>query len=193
MSGLLKSSIGRKFAMAISAFFLMFFLLQHFVINVTSIFPDHGATFNNLSHFMGTNPLIQYVMQPILIFGVVFHFVMGFVLELKNRNAQKVKYAQNNGAANSTWMSRNMIWSGLAILAFVVLHFIDFWFPELNTKFIQGDWSGLHNGELRYFHELQEKFHNPARVGAYIGAFAFLSNALITRIQFCIPIYGSKQ
>ena len=192
MSGLLKSSIGRKFAMAISAFFLMFFLLQHFVINITSIFPDHGATFNALSHFMGTNPLIQYVMQPVLIFGVVFHFVMGFVLEIKNRNAQKVSYAQNNGAANSTWMSRNMIWSGLAILAFVVLHFIDFWFPELNTKFIQGDWSGLHNGELRYFHELQEKFHNPVRVGAYIGAFAFLAMHLLHGFNSAFQSMGAN-
>jgi len=192
MSGLLKSSIGRKFAMAISAFFLMFFLLQHFVINITSIFPDHGETFNNLSHFMGTNPLIQYVMQPVLIFGVIFHFVMGFVLEIKNRNAQKVSYAQNNGAANSTWMSRNMIWSGLAILAFVVLHFIDFWFPELNTKFIQGDWSGLHNGELRYFHELQEKFHNPARVGAYVGAFAFLAMHLLHGFNSAFQSMGAN-
>ena len=192
MSGLLKSTIGRKFAMAISAFFLMFFLLQHFVINVTSIFPDHGATFNNLSHFMGTNPLIQYAMQPVLIFGVVFHFVMGFVLEIKNRNAQKVKYAQNNGAANSTWMSRKMIWSGLAILAFVVLHFIDFWFPEINTKFIQGDWSGLHNGELRYFHELQEKFHNPVRVGAYVGAFAFLAMHLLHGFNSAFQSMGAN-
>ena len=192
MSGLLKSSIGRKFAMAISAFFLMFFLLQHFVINLTSIFPDHGATFNNLSHFMGTNPLIQYGMQPVLIFGVVFHFVMGFVLEIKNRNARQVSYAQNNGAANSTWMSRNMIWSGLAILAFIVLHFIDFWFPELNTKFIQGDWSGLHNGELRYFHELQEKFHNPARVGAYVGAFAFLAMHLLHGFNSAFQSMGAN-
>jgi succinate dehydrogenase / fumarate reductase cytochrome b subunit len=192
MSGLLKSSIGRKFAMAISAFFLMFFLLQHFVINLTSIFPDHGVTFNNLSHFMGTNPLVQYLMQPILIFGVVFHFVMGFDLEIKNRNAQKISYAKNNGAANSTWMSRNMIWSGLAILAFIVLHFIDFWFPELNTKFVQGDWSGLHNGEFRYFHELQEKFHNPARVGAYIGAFEFLAMHLLHGFNSAFQSMGAN-
>ncbi len=192
MSGLLKSSIGRKFAMALSAFFLMFFLLQHFVINLTSIFPDHGATFNQLSHFMGTNPMVQYVMQPILIFGVVFHFVMGFVLEVKNRNAQKVKYAKNNGAANSTWMSRNMIWSGLAILAFIVLHFIDFWFPEINTKFIQGDWSGLHDGEFRYFHELQQKFHNPVRVGAYIGAFAFLAMHLLHGFSSAFQSMGAN-
>ncbi|WP_144895970.1 succinate dehydrogenase cytochrome b subunit [Lutibacter sp. Hel_I_33_5] len=179
MMGFFKSSIGRKYAMALSAFFLMFFLLQHFAINITSIFPDNGATFNELSHFMGRNPLIQYVMQPVLIFGVIFHFVMGFVLEFKNWSARKVSYAKNNGAANSTWMSRNMIYSGAAILAFIVLHFIDFWFPEINTKFIQGDWSGMHNGELRYFHELQHKFVNPLRVGAYIIAFVFLALHLL--------------
>jgi len=71
-------------------------------------------------------------------------------------------------------MSRNMIWSGIAILAFIILHFIDFWFPEINTKFIQGDWSGIHNGVLRYFRELQEKFISPVRVGAYVLAFVFL-------------------
>ena len=144
MSGFFKSSIGRKVAMALSAFFLMFFLLQHFAINILSVFS--ADTFNEVSHFMGTNPLIQFALQPVLIFGVVFHFVMGFVLELKNKKANGVNYAKNNGAANSTWMSRNMIWSGVAILAFVVLHFIDFWFPEINTKFIQGDWSGTMDG-----------------------------------------------
>ena len=172
MSGFFKSSIGRKVAMALSAFFLMFFLLQHFAINILSVFS--ADAFNEVSHFMGTNPLIQYALQPVLIFGVVFHFVMGFVLELKNKKAQGVSYAKNNGAANSTWMSRNMISSGVAILAFVILHFIDSWFPEIHTQFIEGDWSGMHNGEFRYYHELQEKFLSPVRVGAYVLAFVFL-------------------
>ena len=172
MSGFLKSSIGRKIAMALSAFFLMFFLIMHLTVNLTSICsPD---LFNELSHFMGTNLLIQFVMQPILIFGVVFHFVMGFVLELRNRKAIGVKYVQDNGAANSTWMSRNMILSGIVILAFIVLHFIDFWFPELNTKYIVGDMSGMHGDSYRYYHELVEKFQNPVRVVAYVVAFVLL-------------------
>ncbi len=179
MSGVLSSSIGRKVAMAASAFFLMFFLLQHFAINLTSIFS--ADVFNELSHFMGTNPAVQYALQPVLIFGVVFHFVMGFILEARNKSARNVKYVKNNGAANSSWVSRNMIYSGLAILAFIVLHFIDFWFPEVNTKFIQGDWSGTHPGieGLRYYHELQEKFHSPIRTGAYVAAFAFLALHLL--------------
>lgn len=141
---------------------------------------------------MGTNVLIQYVMQPVLIFGVVFHFVMGFVLEFKNWSAREVKYVKNNGAANSSWMSRNMIWSGLAILAFIVLHFIDFWFPEINTKFIQGDWSGMHDGQLRYFHELQEKFVNPARVTAYIIAFVFLALHLLHGFNSAFQSVGAN-
>jgi hypothetical protein len=35
----------------------------------------------------GLQPLVQFVMQPILAFGVIFHFVMGFVLEIQNRNS----------------------------------------------------------------------------------------------------------
>ncbi|GGG92271.1 succinate dehydrogenase [Polaribacter pacificus] len=192
MSGILNSSIARKFAMALSAFFLMFFLLQHFVINITSIFPNNGKTFNELSHFMGTNALIQYVMQPVLIFGVVFHFVMGFILEIKNNKARVVKYAKNNGGANSTWMSRNMVWSGLAILAFMVLHFIDFWIPEINTKYIQGDMSGMHDGSFRYFHELQEKFVSPLRVGAYVVAFVFLALHLLHGFNSAFQSVGAN-
>lgn len=177
MSGFFKSSIGRKVAMALSAFFLMFFLIIHLAVNITSIFS--ADLFNELSHFMGTNPLVQFALQPVLIFGVIFHFVMGFVLEIRNKKARQISYAKNNGAANSTWMSRNMIYSGLVILAFLVLHFIDFWFPEMNVKYLEGDMSGLIDGEFRYFHELQEKFLSPVRVTAYVVAFILLALHLL--------------
>ena len=126
--------------------------------------------------FRSTNPLVQFALQPILIFAVVFHFVMGFILELKNRSSQGVSYAKNNGAANSSWFSRNMIFSGITILAFIVLHFIDFWLPEINTKFIQGNWTGTLEGVdgFRYHEELVHKFISPARVIAYVLAFVFL-------------------
>lgn len=190
MSGFFKSSIGRKIAMALSAFFLMFFLLQHFAINILSVFsPD---TFNEVSHFMGTNWLIQYALQPVLLFGVIFHFVMGFVLELKNNRARVIKYAQNKGSENSSWMSRNMIYSGLAILAFMVLHFIDFWIPELNTKYIQGDMTGLlPEGGFRYYEELHHKFESPLRVGAYVLAFVFLALHLMHGFTSAFQSVGS--
>ena len=188
--GLTKSSIGRKFAMALSAIFLMIFLLQHLAINLTATFsPD---TFNDLSHFMGTNAFVQFVAQPILIFAVVYHFVMGFVLELQNRSARPVKYVKNNGAANSSWMSRNMIISGLVILAFLVLHFIDFWIPEINTKYIQGDMSGMHGGEFRYYEEVLHKFAHPARVIAYVVAFVLLALHLLHGFSSAFQSIGQR-
>ncbi len=165
--------------MALSAFFLIIFLVIHLTVNITSLFSE--SVFNELSHFMGTNPLIQFAMQPVLIFGVIFHFVMGFVLELKNKGSRNVKYTKNNGSANSTWMSRNMILSGGVVLAFLVLHFIDFWIPELNVKYVQGDMSGLlSDGEgYRYYEELVHKFENPLRVGAYVISFVLLALHLL--------------
>ena len=168
MSGIIKSSLARKYAMAISGLFLVVFLMQHFIINLTSVFSKD--VFNEISHFMGNNPLVQFVLQPVLIFGVIFHFIMGIVLDLKNRSARDQNYAQNNGSANSSWMSRNMIWSGITILSFLVLHFIDFWFPEMNYKYIES----LPVDPDRYFDEMVHKFEDIIRVGAYVVSFFFL-------------------
>jgi succinate dehydrogenase / fumarate reductase cytochrome b subunit len=184
MSGFLSSSIARKYAMALSAFFLIFFLLIHVTVNLISVFSEND--FNIASHFMGTNPIIQFAMQPVLIFGVVFHFVMGFVLELKNKSARSVKYKKNNSTANSTWMSRNMIYSGLVILAFIALHFIDFWIPEIKYKYVDV----LPEDPSRYFGELQHKFENPIRVGAYILAFVFLALHLLHGFQSAFQSMG---
>jgi succinate dehydrogenase / fumarate reductase cytochrome b subunit len=195
MSGILNSSIGRKFAMALSALFLMVFLLQHFAINILSVFsPD---TFNEASHFMGTFWAVQYLLQPVLIFGVIFHFVMGFVLEIRNNRARVISYVKNNGAANSSWMSRNMIWSGLAILGFMGLHFYDFWFPEINIKFIEGDMTGLIDPNnvdsgYRYLEHLEHKFVDVWRVALYVVSFVFLSLHLLHGFNSAFQSVGAN-
>lgn len=166
---MLKSSIGRKVAMALSGLFLIVFLTQHFVINVTSTFSKE--VFNQFSHFMGTNPVVQFILQPILIFGVVYHFVMGFVLEIRNRKARVKSYKNFKGSANASWVSRNMILSGAVVLSFLVLHFYDFWVPEMNYKYIEF----LPEDPQRYYEELVHKFESPLKVGLYALSFLFLA------------------
>ena len=168
-SALFKSSIAKKVAMALSGLFLITFLALHFFINMTSVFSSE--TFNTMSHFMGYNPLIQFIMQPILVAGVVFHFVMGFVLELKNRSARPIGYVKYDGAANASWASRNMIVSGLVVLAFLGLHFYDFWVHEMIYKYVEVNVID----ETRYFPELVHKFESPVRTGLYCVAFVLLS------------------
>lgn len=163
------SSIGRKVAMALSGLFLILFLTQHFVINITSVFSP--KTFNVLSHFMGNNAVVQFLLQPLLIAGVLFHFLMGFVLEAQNRNARASKYGSYKGAANASWVSRNMLLSGAVVLSFLGLHFYDFWIPEMDYKYIEA----LPLNPDRYYEETVHKFENPIRVGLYVLSFAFLA------------------
>ncbi len=166
---IVQSSIGKKVAMALSGLFLISFLSLHFFINLMSVFS--AETFNEMSHFMGYNPVIQFVMQPVLVAGVIFHFVMGFVLELKNRNARPLSYAKYNGSANASWASRNMIISGIVVLAFLGLHFYDFWAHEMTYKYIEH----APVEADRYYTELVAKFQNPLRVGIYSLCFVLLS------------------
>lgn len=179
--------------MALSGFFLLIFLLQHMSINMISVFSEE--LFNETSHFMGTNPLVQGLLQPILMFGVLFHLGMGIKLELENRAARPVKYAMNNGAANSTWMSRNMIITGITVMLFLGLHLYDFWVHEMQVKYMQGDMSGLidpmyPDSGYRYWHELHEKFHDPVRVGIYVLSFVFLALHLMHGFQSAFQSVG---
>ena len=170
---LMSSSIGRKILMALSGIFLVVFLTQHFLINITSVFSEN--LFNTLSHFMGNNPLVQFILQPVLIFGVIFHFVMGFYLEILNSRSRKKNYSKYSGSSNASWISRNMIFSGGVILIFLVLHFIDFWIPEMNYKYVEV----LPEDPNRYFEELVHKFESPIRTLIYSLSFVFLALHLL--------------
>jgi len=186
MAGLTQSTIGRKFLMALSAMFLLVFLLIHLSVNLLSIFSEDA--FNTASHFMGYNPLIQFVMQPILVAGVIFHFVMGFVLEIKNKNARPVKYAVVNNSGNSSWASRNMIISGAVILAFLGLHMYDFWMHEMNYKYVEA----LSINETRYWEELHAKFADLWRVIFYAVSFVLLGLHLSHGFQSSFQSIGAR-
>lgn len=169
MSALIKSSIARKWVMALSGLFLVVFLTQHFTINITSVIaPD---TFNEWSHFMGYNPLVQYVLQPILIAGLIIHFVMGIILEYQNNKARPIKYNKFNGNSNSAWVSRNMIITGAVVLAFLGLHMYDFWAHEMQYKYI----SFLEEDSQRYYAETVAKFQPVWRLVIYVISFILLS------------------
>ena len=180
------SSIGRKYAMALSAMFLLIFLVMHLSVNLLSIFGE--TAYNNASQFMGYNPLIQFLMQPVLMVAVIFHFVMGFILELRNNRARPVKYAMNNGSANSTWMSRNMLITGAVILAFLALHMYDFWYHEMNYKYLEG----LPVEENRFWGDLHGKFASIWRVVIYVISFVLLGLHLAHGFQSSFQSIGAR-
>jgi succinate dehydrogenase / fumarate reductase cytochrome b subunit len=134
MAGLTSSTIGRKYAMALSALFLLIFLILHLTTNLLSVL--NRDAFNTASDFMGYNPFVQFLMQPILGFAVFFHFIMGFVLEIKNNKARPVKYASNN--ASKFFMDvQKYDYFRSCCFGFLALHFYDFWFMKSTTSMLR--------------------------------------------------------
>jgi succinate dehydrogenase / fumarate reductase cytochrome b subunit len=124
---MLKTSVAKKITMALSGLFLVTFILVHLSINLTLIWPGK-ETFEKAVHFMATNPFIR-IMEPILFFGFIWHIAMGIYLDLTNRQRRSVKYEKYNGSAVASWASRNMIWTGLFILFFLLFHFYNYYIP----------------------------------------------------------------
>ena len=124
MAGFLSSSIGKKFLMSLSGLFLILFLAVHATLN--SLLLVGPEAYNEAANFMATNPFVK-VMEPILALGFVIHILYAFILEIGNLGkVGPVGYKMAVRRHQSTWSSRNMIWLGLIILTFLVIHLANF-------------------------------------------------------------------
>ena len=130
--------------MSITGLFLVMFLLVHLTANLALLL---GAdAFNIVSHFMGTNPIIQ-IMQPFLALGFIVHILYASILTLQNQKARgSESYNKTVNSHQSSWASKNMYILGSMVLAFLVLHIFNFFWkikvtgsPLLNEVEIDGE------------------------------------------------------
>ncbi|KQB99428.1 succinate dehydrogenase cytochrome b subunit [Pedobacter sp. Hv1] len=120
------SSIGKKLIMGITGLFLISFLVVHCFLNAFVFFDNTGVLFNEGAHFMATNWIIR-AMEVVLMAGLLLHIVQGARLTFQNQAARPVKYAYNDGNANSKWYSRSMGLLGTLLLIFLIVHLSQFW------------------------------------------------------------------
>lgn len=125
------SAIGKKLVMAFTGIFLILFLIVHCTANACIFVPDHGATFNKVAHFLGTN-WIMHILEVGLFVGFILHIVQGIALTVKNRSKRPVGYAVTRRNQTSKWYSRSMGLLGVLILIFLIIHLGQFW---VHTRF----------------------------------------------------------
>ncbi len=120
------SSVTKKVIMALAGLFLISFLIVHLSINLLLLFDSSGDLFNIAAHFMATNPVIQ-VFQIVLFGGFILHILVGIILQLQNWMARPTRY-KVEGYSQTSFFSKFMIHTGAVILAFLVIHLINFFF-----------------------------------------------------------------
>lgn len=127
-SAFLKSSIAKKYWMALTGLFLCLFLTGHLLGNLQLLATgEHAALhFNQYALFMTTNPAVK-VLSYLTYFSILFHAVDGILLTIQNKKARPIGYAMNQPSKNSKWASRNMAVLGTVVLVFIVTHMVNFW------------------------------------------------------------------
>ncbi|WP_396178596.1 succinate dehydrogenase cytochrome b subunit [Flavobacterium sp.] len=124
-SALLKSSLAKKYWMALTGLFLCLFLAGHLAGNLQLIFGD-ALQFNQYALFMTTNPAVK-LLSYVTYISIVFHAIDGILLTIQNKKARPIAYAKTNPSANSSFASRNMAILGSLILIFIITHMVNFW------------------------------------------------------------------
>ena len=123
-SALLKSSIAKKYWMALTGLFLCLFLSGHLAGNLQLIFSD-AKHFNEYALFMTSNPAVK-ILSYLTYISILFHAFDGILLTIQNKKARPVGYAKTDGSSSSV-SSRNMAVLGTIILVFIVTHMVNFW------------------------------------------------------------------
>ncbi|MDL2330324.1 succinate dehydrogenase cytochrome b subunit [Desulfosarcina sp. OttesenSCG-928-A07] len=128
MTGILGSSVGKKLMMAVTGLGFCGFLTAHLAGNLT-LYKGRDA-FNHYATTLHTvEALVTAIEVGLLVFALV-HITTGLLLFLKNRAARPVRYAVNKSAGGRTLGSATMPYTGLILLAFIVLHLMDFHFVD---------------------------------------------------------------
>ncbi len=120
---LFKSSLGKKYVMAISGIVLFLFVVGHLVGNLQIFLGPE--VINRYGHVLQSNPELIWPARIILLLMVVLHIWSAATLSWENRQARPVRYAQYY-SLGSTYASRTMLMSGLIIFCFIVYHLLHF-------------------------------------------------------------------
>ncbi len=129
------SSVGRKFVMAVTGACLVLFVTFHCLMNAIAIcWP---AAYNSICEFLGANWYALIASAGLAVLFII-HIIYAVMLTLQNRKARGADaYAISRRPKTVEWSSQNMLVLGIVILAFLVVHLIQFW-AKMQLQEIRG-------------------------------------------------------
>lgn len=164
-----RSTIVKKFLMALTGLFLVFFVLIHMSGNL--LFIVGPQAFNEYSHALISLKPFIYIIEAVLVIAFGVHIWNGLTISTGNKKARPNAYAQLKSAgapSKKTISSTTMIVTGMILFAFLVIHLISFKFgpgfnPDPNYTAMMGE------EPIRDLYKLvKEKFASPLYAFGYI-------------------------
>ncbi len=171
-----KSSIGRKFIVALTGLVLVLFLAGHLTGNLL-VFAGREA-FNDYAQFLheALHGAGVWIARIGLLAATVLHVAATISLTRENKAARQ-PYA-HQATIQASKSSRIMIWSGLTVLAFIIFHLLHFTVRVSYPAERYVDFNKL--GEKRFdaWQMVIDGFGNPLTVLFYLIAMTLLCSHL---------------
>ncbi len=164
------SSVGKKIMTGVTGLALCVFIAEHLIANsLMFLGPD---AFNAYTHKLTTMGGLLYALEGGLVLAFLLHAVTGISIWLNKRRARPQAYvsrlSSKGGASKQTFSSRTMIYTGLVLLVFIVVHLKTFKYgPNYETLV-----DGVRMRDL--YRLVVEVFQSPAYAFGYVAVMALL-------------------
>jgi succinate dehydrogenase / fumarate reductase, cytochrome b subunit len=156
------SSVGTKLLLGVTGLLLFAYLVIHLLGNLM-VFAGQEI-FNHYAHTLAANPLVVPAEIALLLFFLV-HIYKAVTMWTANHRARPSRYQKKTWAGHTSRKSiasTTMIWTGLAILVFVVIH-------VAHIKY--GAWYEIGEPPVRDLYRTEiEVFSSPIWVAVYVVA-----------------------
>jgi succinate dehydrogenase / fumarate reductase, cytochrome b subunit len=154
----LRSSVGKKFVMAISGIALVVFLILHLVGNLLLYIPG-GVEFNEYAFKLHSFGFLTYAGEIGLLALIALHAFLAISISRGNSASRPAKYAE--------------VVSGLLLLAFIIFHV---WHLRFGPAIEQGYITQVREHSSRDLYRLVfESFKNPMLVAIYTISMVFMA------------------
>ena len=173
LSNFLGTSVGRKQLMALSGLGMAGFLVTHLSGNLL-IFVGEQA-FNDYAAFLHEQKWLPLARIG-LIAITLLHLGLAFHLTMQNKAARGTEYYQK-AASDASLASRTMIYSGVLILFYLIIHLANFTFETAE-------------GPAGLYGMVVGKLGNPMYGLCYIAAMVVLGFHLVHGIQSTFQSFG---
>lgn len=153
---------------------LVGFVIGHLAGNLTLYVPG-GEVFNRYARGMESLGALLIAVEIGLVLVFLLHVITGIRVKLESKRARPVGYAvarSKGGPSKGSFASRNMILTGMALLAFVIIHVKQF---KYGPGVAEGYVTTLDGAESRDLYRLVvETYQNPWVVAFYVGMMLLL-------------------
>lgn len=140
----LKSTILSKIVMAVTGILLVLYIIGHTIGNMqVYIGPEALNAYADFLQSLGEG---LWIIRIVLGVALILHIITSVKLKLHNMGAKPDKYRVKN-YVRATLTSRTMIWTGIMIFAFLIIHLAHFttgdikpeYYAKNNPEYYKGD------------------------------------------------------